>query len=252
MDQFKTPVESHKHSLDILNILYEYDSFMDSISVVADMGCGAGLDIEWWATLNTRDDPPEPHSYTCFAVDKNIKQIEPAILEANPNIVPIQGDFSLDRLISRDVDLMWCHNSFQYVTNPLETLNLWNKNMSFNGMLVLSLPQHQTYQFNRIQTRSFSGCYYHYNICNLMYMLAVNGFDCRDCYIWVDTNNPWMHFAVYKSMDPLDPKTTTWHDLIDLRLVNDSVMNCINKYGHVRQEELIFTWLDKDWRFAKN
>lgn len=252
MDQFKNPQESHKHSLDILNILYEYDSFMDSIEVVADMGCGTGLDVEWWATLNTRDDPPEPHSYLCYAVDKNIKQLDPEILKANPNIVPIQGDFSSNRLIPRQIDLLWCHDAFQYVMNPLDTLHLWNNNMNVNGMMVLSLPQHQTYEFNRIKTRSFSGCYYHYNVCNLMYMLAVNGFDCRDCYVWMDTNNSWMHFAVYKSIDPLDPKTTTWHDLIDLRLVNDSVINCINKYGHVRQEELLFTWLDKDWRFAKN
>ena len=58
-----------RHSLKVLNQLYEYDSFMDSLKNVADMGCGTGEDINWWATLTTRDDPPEPHNYNCFAVD---------------------------------------------------------------------------------------------------------------------------------------------------------------------------------------
>jgi len=251
MDQFKNVIDSHNHSKQILTLLYEYDSFMDSIRTVADMGCGSGMDIKWWAELTTRDDPPEPHEYKCFAVDTNIKQIEPEILET-PNITPIQANFEDGRVIPVNIDLMWSHNSFQYALNPLNTLKNWNQMMNTNGMLVLSLPQHQTYQYNRIHTRSISGCYYHYNVCNLMYMLAVNGFDCRDCYVWMDTNNAWMHFAVYKSADPLEPASTSWFDLADLNLINDSAITSLNNYGYVRQEDLMFTWLDKDWRFAKN
>ena len=83
-------------------------------------------------------------------------------------------------------------------------------------------------------------------------MLAVSGFDCRDCYIYTDQTSPWMNFAVYKNSEPLDPATTTWHDLVDQRVVNDSVANSLNKFGYVRQEDLIVNWLDRDWRFAKN
>jgi SAM-dependent methyltransferase len=231
-------------------MLYQYDTFLDSIKLIADMGCGPGLDVEWWATLMTRDDPPEPHNYTVYAVDRNIKQIEPEIL-VNKNIIPIEGDFE-QRLIPREVDLIWSHDSFQYAVNPIGTLRTWNETMNVNGMLVLNVPLAQTYSYDRIQTRSFSGCYYNHNICTLMYMLAVNGFDCRDCYVYTAANYGWIHLAVYKSMAPMDPASTTWFDLADKNLVNDSVMASLNKYGHVRQEELIFTWLDKDWRFAKN
>ena len=84
-----------------------------------------------------------------------------------------------------------------------------------------------------------------------MYMLAVNGFDCRDCYVYMSPNYGWVHIAVYKTMAPMDP-ATSWFDLADKNLVNDSVMASLNKYGHVRQEDLMFTWLDKDWRWAKN
>lgn len=250
MAQFRNAQESHEHSRDVLDMLYQYDTFMDSISVVADMGCGEGLDVNWWATLMTRDDPPEPHDYVVYAIDKNTKSIEPDILK-NKNVRVIEGDFE-QRLLSRDVDLMWSHDSFQYAMNPLGTLKVWNEQMSVNGMLVLNVPLHTTYGYDRLNTRSFSGCYYTYNICNLMYMLAVNGFDCRDCYIYMAPNYGWIHMAVYKSMAPMDPARTTWFDLADKNLVNDSVMGSLNKYGHVRQEELIFTWLDKDWRFAKN
>jgi len=239
------------NSQETLNLLYEYDSFLDSIEVVADMGCGTGQDLKWWATLMTRDDPPEPHNYLCYAIDKNIKQLDASVLE-NTNIVAIEGDFET-RLIPRQVDLIWCYNSFQYVTNPLATLKVWNETMNVNGMLVLTVPQFQSYEYNRLKTRSISGCYYHYNICNLMYMLAVNGFDCRDCYFDMKENDPWIKAAVYKSEHaPMDPATTTWFDLADKHLVNDSVIQSLNKYSQVVQEELLFTWLDRDWRYAKN
>jgi len=245
MKNFKNSIESYEHSLTIFDKLYEYDDFMDSLQVVADMGCGSGLDINWWATLMSRDDPPEPHNYTCYAVDKNIKQLEVSVLE-NSNVVPVEGNFET-RLIPRQIDFIWCHNSFQFVTNPLNTLKLWNENMNVNGMMVLTIPQHQGHQYNRLVTRSFSNCFYHYNICNLMYMLAVSGFDCKDCFFRKSVNDSWLYAAVYKSEIAPLPASTTWHDLVGLNLVNDSVAQSLNKYGHVRQEDILVNWLDKDF-----
>lgn len=250
MAHFKNVHDSHAHSLEIFKLIYQYDDFLDSIEVVADMGCGSGIDLEWWATLTTRDDPPEPHNYICYAVDQNIQLLEESV-KAYENIIPIQGNFE-QRLIPRQVDFIWCHDAFQYVLNPLGTLALWNQNLNTNGMLILSLPLHQAYQYNRLTTQSHSGCYYHYNICNLMYMLAVSGFDCRDCYFYMAKNQQWLTAAVYKTIDPMDPTVTSWHDLAELNLVNDSVKNSLNRYGYVKQEELIFTWFDRDFHFARN
>ena len=247
---FRNSYDSHDHSRGILDLIYGYDSFLDSLSVVADFGCGIGLDVEWWATLETRDDPPEPRDYLVYAVDKENK-IEPHIAELK-NVKFIQADFEDDNILPRKVDLLWSHDSFQYAVNPLNTLKVWNEQMSMNGMLVLNVPLAQTYSYDRIQTRSFNGCYYNHNLCTLLYMLAVNGFDCRDCYIYTAQNYGWVHIAVYKSMSPMDPASTTWYDLIDKNLVHDSIITSLNTYGHVRQEDLIFTWLDKDWRFARN
>jgi hypothetical protein len=53
-------ISSHKHSLQTLETFYEFDDFMESIGTLADMGCGSGLDLEWWATRTTRDETPRP------------------------------------------------------------------------------------------------------------------------------------------------------------------------------------------------
>lgn len=251
MANFKNSEASHEHSLNILELLYEYDDFMDSIQVVADFGCGAGLDLGWWATRETRDDPPEPHNYTCYAIDINPNSVDNSVAEL-PNVFVLPGDFET-RVVPREVDLLWSHNSFQYAFNPLQTLKVWNDSMSYDGMMILTVPQFQSYQYNRMVTRSVSGCYYHYNACNLMYMLAVNGFDCRDSYILKEPNDPWLSIAVYKSrFEPMDPKTTSWFELAERGLLNESAMLSLNRYGEVRQEELIFKWFDKDFYQVKD
>ena len=215
------------------------------------MGCGSGLDAQWWAELTTRDDPPDPHNYLVYAVDKDTSKLEVDMLKKNSNIRVMTSDYNEVHLPIK-ADLIWSHDSFQFSTNPLHTLSHWNRYMNVNGMLCLSVPIHTTYSYDRLQTRSFSGCYFTYNICNLMYMLAVNGFDCRDCYIYAAPNYGWIHFCVYKSYEPFDHVGTSWFDLADKHLISDSAIESLNKWGHVRQEDLMFTWLDKDWRFAKN
>jgi len=247
MGLFKNAEESFQHSQPIRDLLYQYDSFLDSLEVIADYGCGAGLDIEWWTTLVTRDDPPEPRNYTCYAVDTNIKQIEPRIKNYK-NLFVFEADIEIDQPVPREIDLLWCRDTFQYLTNPLNTLRMWNENMSVNGMLILSIPQSIHYENNRLNNISRNGWYYNYNVVNLMYMLAVNGFDCRDAYFNKDENDMWLYAAVYKSdISPMNPKTTSWHDLVDANLLNESIRMCIDRYGYVKQEEILTTWLDKNF-----
>lgn len=246
MGLFKNTEASYQHTQFIRDLLYQYDSFLDSLEVIADFGCGPGLDIEWWAKLETRDDPPEPRNYLCYAVDKNIKQIKPHILEL-PNIKAIECNLEDDRFIPRQIDLVWCHDVFQYITNPIYTLSNWNEMINENGMLILSVPQSNFFSYNRPQNISYNGWYFNHNIVNLMYMLAVNGFDCRDAYFYKEPNTMWLHVAVYKSqIPPMNPKTSTWFDIVEANLVNDSVAECLNQYGYVKQDSIITTWLDKD------
>ena len=248
MSLFKHSQASFQHTQFIRDLLYQYDSFLDSLEVVADFGCGEGLDLEWWATLETRDDPPEPRNYLCYAVDKNVKQIQKEVVNL-PNVKLVEANLEdPDRFIPRQIDLVWCHDVFQYITNPVYTLRQWNEMMSINGMLIMSVPQAVHYEHNRLNHNSYNGWYFNHNVVNLMYMLAVNGFDCRDAYFYKDINDMWLHAAVYKSdIPPMDPQTTTWHDLVDADLVNESVKQCINRFGYVKQDSILTTWLNKDY-----
>ena len=81
-----------------------------------------------------------------------------------------------------------------------------------------------------------------------MYMLAVNGFDCKDAYFYRNANDPWLYAAVYKSdIAPMDPGSTSWYDLADRGLLNDSIVGSLTKHGYVKQEDLLTVWLDKDF-----
>ena len=84
-------------------------------------------------------------------------------------------------------------------------------------------------------------------------MLAVNGFDCNDAYIMKNANDPWMHLAVYKSpVEPMDPTTTSLYDLAELNLLHPSAVNSLTQWGYLRQEDLIYPWLNRDWYRQKN
>jgi hypothetical protein len=50
----------------------------------------------------------------------------------------------------------------------------------------------------------------------------------------------------------MDPLTTTWFDLAEKNVISDSAKLSLEHFGFVRQEDLAFTWLDKDWKLAKN
>jgi len=246
MALFKNSYYSHEHSLEVLNLLYGYDSFLDSLTTIADMGCGQGLDSQWWATLMTRDDPPEPRDYVVYAVDKDTSQIESDILVNNPNIIPINGDFE-QRIIPIQVDLMWAHDSFQHARDPWKCLTAWRNTLNENGMLILTIPQGTYVKHGYLTIEQHAHQFYNYNVLNLIYMLAITGFDCRDAYFYRKKDSPWLYAAVYASPHRSLTQTATWYELADLKLINDSLIDSVNKYGHARLEDLVVTWLDKDF-----
>lgn len=243
MNIFKTDADSHSHSLQTLNLIANYDDFMDSVTNIVDMGCGVGNDLMWWATKTYSDENNQerPYNYKCVGIDldttraintppDNMRIINTDMEEYNPNI---------------HADVMWSHDSFRYATNPLGTLKNWNSMINDNGMLVLIVPQTINMAYNKHTVRTLPGNYFHYTITNLLYMLAVNGFDCRAGHFTKQLNDPWIHCVAYKSEHaPMDPKRTTWYDLVEKNLLPDSAMDCIRTYGLLKQEEIQTHWLD--------
>ena len=248
MNIFATEIDSHNHSLRTLNSLANYNDFMDSLTTIVDMGCGVAHDLSWWATRTYMDenDAEKPYNYNCIGVDLDVSRIAHAM----DNLKIIKADMETVHLTDT-ADLILSHDSFRYAVNPLGTLKHWNSLMSDNGMIVLTVPQTINIAYNKLTTRALPLNYYHYTITNLLYMLAVNGFDCHDGQFVKYANDPWVHCVAYKSEHaPLDPKTTTWYDLVERNLLPDTAAASINRYGYIKQEELQTHWLDRqfcDW-----
>jgi len=242
------PVLVERHSLSILSLLQQYEVFLESLKHIADMGCGSGADIDWWATLENSENPPEPYNFNCFAVDRSSSKL--AQVPNRKNIHKINNSYDAEFLFPVPIDFIWAHDSLQYSTDPLHTLRRWNSYMNTNGMLVVTVPQHTGIEYGRQYSRAYNGCIYHYTPLMLIYMLAVNGFDCRDAYLLKRWQDPWIQMAVYKSDVPaMDPATTTWFDLADKNLLHPSIVNSLNSNGFIKQEEILMPWLDKELYF---
>ena len=122
MARFSNPGMSHLHSKSVLTLIDQHEDFLDSIETVADFGCGAGIDLQWWATLETHDETPKPRNLICYGVDITDQHWG---LE-HERITFIKADFER-KVLPRKVDIIWCHDAFQYAVNPLNTLKLFNE-----------------------------------------------------------------------------------------------------------------------------
>ncbi len=242
MAQFNNAHQSHAHSLQVLNLLKEHDTFMESISSVADMGAGQGLDALWWANATTRDTPAEQLNLRVFAVDKTPATPD---FEAPTNLTFINKNFE-KKCLPGFVDVIWCHDAFQYAVNPLDTLRAFNQQMNENGLLYIGMPLLSNHEFGRWQSKGQNYQLYNHSFLSMIYMLALNGFDCNDAYFRKAIDDEWLHMAVFKSaVEPMNPEGISWYDLADLGLLNPSLINSLRMYGHVRQQDALYPWLDK-------
>jgi SAM-dependent methyltransferase len=241
--KFVHPGDSHRHSLQVLNALYEYDDFMESIATVADLGCGTGEDLEWWATRTTRDDSPRPLNIQCQGID--LLDLLP-VAKKHANITYQRTDFE-GKINSpeKGFDILWCHDAFQCCVNPVQTLSNWWHITSAGGMLAISVPQTVLIHRGRMAYHLDTGCLYHHTMVSLIHMLAMSGWDCRSGFFLQRSADPWIHAIVYKSSHaPMNPKTTTWHLLSELELLPESADRGIYAHGHLRQQDLILPWLN--------
>jgi SAM-dependent methyltransferase len=240
---FAHPGDSHLHSLETLNQLYEYDDFMYSIRNMIDLGCGNGDDLVWWATRETRDENPEPLNIKCHGVD-----LSESLLVANDykTITYQPGNFE-DMITAPEggFDVLWCHDAFQYAVNPIQTLSNWWHIASPGGMLSLTVPVTQKIHHRQLSYVLPGGCYYHHTMVSLMYMLATAGWDCGAGFFKQLPTEPWIHAVVYKSSHPpLDPHKTDWHRLSELNLLPPSAKTSVYAHSALRQQDLIVPWID--------
>lgn len=251
MTLFQNPEQSHEHSLETLNMLYEYDDFMESIQTLVDMGCGSGQDVTWWATRTTRDDTPRPLNIKCLGID--IAGGDGMDAE-HRNLGYKQHDFEQPLDILQPFDVVWCHDAFQYVLDPLTTLRTWRGLMADDSMLALVLPQSTNLEFNRQAFDQRDFCYHNWTMVSLIHTLAVSGFNCREGFFRKRPNDPWLHAVVYKSRhEAMDPRTTSWLNLAEKGLLPQTVEDSYRRHGLVRQRDLVLPWLDQAlYNFAEH
>jgi len=244
---FTSESESHVHSLQTLQQLYEFDDFMESVGSVLDLGAGSGLDTVWWATRTTRDEVATPLNIKTTALDL-VKPTES--LRPYPNATYLSANFERLLGFKQPYDLLWSHNAFQFAISPLATLASWYHATATGGMLVLIVPQTTNIEYNQEHYDQWSGNFYNYTMVSLIHMLAVNGWDCKHGFFKKDANDCWLHAVVYKSSHaPMDPQTTTWYDLIEKDLLPVSAVDSIVKYGHLRQQDLVLPWINGSKRW---
>lgn len=241
---FRNAEESHVHSLETLNQLYNYDDFMQSIKTVADLGCGSGLDLEWWATRTTRDDEATPLDIKCTGVDV---LAEPPVVAKYPNIRYQQTNFE-DTIHPphEKFDVLWSHDSFQHCLNPVQTLSKWHNIASDGAMLAIVVKQTTNIHRRDLDFTQEDGVFNHFTVVSLIHMLAVAGWDCKAGFFKKSPTDPWIHAVVYKSKhEPMDPVTTRWYDLVEKGLLPDTADACVNAKGYLEQKGLVLPWLDK-------
>lgn len=244
---FKTE-QVKRPSLKILNALYQYDDFMESVRTLVDLGCGSGEDLVWWATATTRDDAPQPLNIQCVGVDR----AEQLPLARNYHNMTYQSvDFETQINPPKNLfDVLWCHDSFQYCIDPIGTLAKWREISSEGAMLVIAIPQTMQIYRNDLAHYLPPGVFYHHSVVSLIYMLSVSGWDCRSGFFQQETADPWIRAVVYKSKtQPMDPKNTSWYSLLETKLLPDSAERSIKAHGHLRQQDLVVPWLDKSYRW---
>ncbi len=242
---FDSAEESHAHSLRTLEILQEYDDFMESISTLADMGCGsAGLDLEWWATRTTSDGESRSLNIQCTGVDQ-IARVDS--VKKYRNIRYLRQDFEQPIMVSdKKFDVLWCHDSFQFVIDPFRTLSQWREVADQDAMLVLIVPQTTNIEFNQQDFTQRDGCYWNWTMVSLIHVLAVTGWDCASGFFYKDPQDPWLHAVVYNNGDTAyDPRTTRWYDLAEQGRLPVSARQSVERHGYLRQQDLVLPWLDK-------
>jgi 2-polyprenyl-3-methyl-5-hydroxy-6-metoxy-1,4-benzoquinol methylase len=251
MSSFGSPHEKHEHSFkNVLSYMYEYDDFMDSVGRVIDLGCDVeATDMLWWANATTRDETQTPLGIKCVGVNTfeklNVKHS--SISYQNHDIE------SLNR-VKKTFDIVWCYDQLQYLLNPYQALSNWWHIAEKDAMLVIAVPQTVNTEYHIQEYNLSLGHKYHYTMPQLIYMLAVSGWDCRSGFFKKTPGDPWLYAIVYKSnVEPMDPKETNIYKLVEqTELLPQCAVDGIHRYGKLRQRDLILPWLDKNITIMEN
>jgi len=235
--------QSHIHSVNTLKILNRYQSYVDNIKNVCDMGCGIGLDAFWFANLMKDDDTHR--NINVNAVDINLDTTR---LLSHPNIKYHHADFNNTSIVASTQDLIWAHSSLQYSLSPFVTLMHWWDLLKDDGMLLITVPYNFSIYNNKeilnVNSTYSNGCYFNWTMGNLILILAASGFDCRFGHFKIDKESNYLQAAVYKLTEKPDPYMN-WYDMCDQKMLPVTVENSIRQNGNFNDIDIVVEWIDR-------
>ena len=232
---------SKKH---ILDLFYQYDDFMESIGRVVDLGCdNEALNMQWFANATSNDTRKEPLNIKCVghsAIDK--------LLVKHNSISLQRGAPEMLSTTKRKFDILYCHDTLHFILDPYQALRNWWNIANKDAMLVIAVKQTTNVEFNALEYNAQMNYKHHYTVPMLLYMLAVNGWDCKGGFFKKAIGDPWIFAIVYRSnTKPMDPNTTNLYNLIEQTdLLPDVAVKSIEKYAMIRQKDLVLPWLDQN------
>lgn len=241
---FSDPKLSHAHSLETLTLLNGFYDFKKSIKTLLDVGCGSCLDLQYWAdmTVEINDNGGlAPLNINCYGIDKaEITHAE----SQHKNINVLQHDFNnklpFDNL---KFDVVWCHDTLQYSYSPIQLLRNFNDVMTSNSMLYLCVPSTTNIVHNKFKNYTLDNYYNTFTLTQLIYLLALNGFDVKDAYFKKEAYEDIIEVVTYKISDPLD-YNTTWYELQEKELLSETASGIVNNIGYLTDQGLVTTWVD--------
>jgi hypothetical protein len=222
---------SHNHSLLALNLLDQFDEFKLSIKHMADFGCGKGLDLEFWANMHewTLDGTPGPKlNFNCVGLDLDAEKNTPS----RKNIKYKNHDFNTD-------DIIWS----VHIYSPVEFLGRVNRAMSIGSMLYLCVPSTVSVYQNIFQNYTPGQNYNTFTVSQLLYLLALNGFDVKDFYLQKEKYTDLIQVLTYKEREPL-PYNTNWYEMVDMDILNENMKEVVLGNGILSDQGLVTKWLD--------
>ena len=235
---------SYQHSKKhILDLFYQYDDFMESIGRVVDLGCDTeALNMVWFANATTQDVQELPLNIKCVG-QSDINKLIPK----HKGISFQKGPPELLSSTKKKFDILFCHDTLQFILDPYKALSNWWHVANKDAMLVIAVPQTTNTEFNILEYNAKLNHKHHYTLPMLMYQLAVNGWDCNGGFFKKAIGDPWIFAIVYRSdIEPMNPAITNLYNLAEeTDLLPDSAVKSINKYGMIRQRDLLLPWLDK-------
>jgi len=242
---FTSQEKAYQHSKEhVLDYLYQYDDFMESIGRVVDLGCDPeALNMLWFANATTNDSLQTPLNIKCVG-QSDINQLVPK----HKGISFQKGVPETLSKTSKKFDVLFCYDTLQWIINPYQALSNWWNIANKDSMLVIAVPQTTNVEFNMLEYNANLNHKHHYTIPMLMYQLAVNGWDCNGGFFKKAIGDPWIFAVVYRSdIEPMDPNTTNLFTLVqETNLLPKTAADSIQKYGMIRQRDLLLTWLDSN------